>query len=102
VVGSFCLLLQRLKRQAACQVQKLPAHRFQSFHQRPSLFDLATSRVVFEFRRHPSGHGGKRRHHPTPLVSSLAKLERVPLAQGILDRPEMVRQACLKRLTNLG
>ena len=67
----------------------------------PSLFEQATCCLIFEVRRHGTGHGGKRRHRPTKLVSGLAQPDRVPLPQGILNSHHMVRQASPKHLTNL-
>ena len=72
VARSAGLVSQRLDRQAVHMLDELPRHRFELFHQGPSLFELATRRLIFEVRRHGTDHGGKRRHRPTKLVSRLA------------------------------
>jgi len=82
-------------------LDELPRHRFELFHQGPSLFELATRRMIFEVRRHGTDHGGKRRHRPAKLVSGLAQPNRVPVPQRLLNRGHVVRQARPKHLTNL-
>jgi hypothetical protein len=42
------LVPQGLDRQAVDQLDELPNHRFESFHQRPGLFERAASGEVFE------------------------------------------------------
>ena len=59
------------------------------------------SRIVFQVRRHATGHGRKRGHHSAKLVGGLTQPRRIPLTQGVLNRREMIRQASPKRLTNL-
>jgi hypothetical protein len=42
------LLPEGFERQATRQLQKLPRHPFELLNQRPSLFELATRRLIFE------------------------------------------------------
>ena len=57
--------------------------------------------MIFEGRRHATSHTGKRRHHPTKLVSGLTQPWRILFSQGVLNGSQMIRQASLERLTNL-
>src|SRR5277367_2343593 len=71
-VGRPCLLLKSFERQVACLPHQFVGHRFKQFHQGPCVFEIALSRKVFDVRRYPTSYGGKRGHHPTKLVRSLA------------------------------